>query len=94
MLLFFGIFIPLALAGLLLKTVWRKNRFVYEQPFMLWLHRNTDSAFLPAAAVLHHIGKTSVAAVLTILFAAWLYLRKRRGYAVFALLGTARYPPP
>lgn len=89
LLLFFGILIPLVIAGFIAEDVWDKDRFYFEQPFMLWLHHNIGSAFTPVAVVLHHIGKTTVAAPLVILFAVWLFFRKQRGYAVFALLAAA-----
>lgn len=89
LLLFFGILIPLAIAGFIAENILDTGLFHFEQSFMLWLHHNIGSVFAPVAVVLHHIGKTAVAAPLVILFAVWLFFRKQRGHAVFALFAAA-----
>ena len=87
--LFLGIVIPLLIAGEIAEEVLAQERFAFEQPLMMWVHTHIGPAFTPLAVALHYIGSTPVAVVLSMLFAAWHYLRRHRSWAVFILLGTA-----
>ncbi|WP_107878691.1 phosphatase PAP2 family protein [Neisseria animaloris] len=87
--LFLGIVIPLVIAGFIADDIRAQQHFVFEQPLMMWVHEHAGEAFTPVAIVLHHLGKSAVAIPITVLFALWLYLRRRRGYALFVLLGAA-----
>ena len=87
--LFLGIVIPLLIAGEIAEEVLAQERFAFEQPLMMWVHTHIGPAFTPFAVALHYIGSTPVAVVLSMLFAAWHYLRRHRSWAVFILLGTA-----
>ena len=85
-LLLFSIVLPLIAAGFIAEDVWDKDRFYFEEPFMLWVNRHLGGWLTFPSLVLHHIGKASVATPITLLFAAWFYLRRQRGYAVFVVL--------
>ncbi|UOO82463.1 phosphatase PAP2 family protein [Uruburuella testudinis] len=87
--LFFGIVLPLLLAGEIAEEILERERFAFEQPLMMWVHEHMGQAMMPVAVVLHHVGKTSVAATLAVLFAVYHYFRNHRSWAVFILLGAA-----
>ncbi|MDO5640534.1 MAG: phosphatase PAP2 family protein [Neisseria sp.] len=87
--LFFGIIIPLLIAGEIAEDLLEHERFTFEQPLMLWIHHHVGEAFMPVAVALHYVGKTAVATAIALLFAAWHYLRGHRSRAVFVLLGAA-----
>ena len=87
--LFFGIIIPLLIAGEIAEEVLEQERFAFEQPLMLWLHHHIAPAFTPVAVALHYVGKTATAVAISLLFAAYYYARRQRSRAVFVLLGTA-----
>ena len=87
--LFFGIIIPLLIAGEIAEEVLEQERFAFEQPLMLWLHQHIAPAFTPVTVALHYVGKTATAVAISLLFAAYYYARRQRSRAVFVLLGTA-----
>ncbi len=87
--LFLGIVIRLPIAGEIAEEVLVQERFAFELLLMMWVHTHIGTVFTPLAVALHYIGSTPVAVVLSMLFAAWHYLRRHRSWAVFILPGTA-----
>lgn len=88
-LLFLGIVIPLIIAGNIAEEILNQERFVFEQPLMMWVHEHVGQAFMPVAIALHYVGKTYTAVAIAVCFALYHYFRNHRSWAVFILLGTA-----
>lgn len=89
LMLFFGIVIPLFIAGEIAEYVFERERFLVEQPLMMAVHRHTADWMLPVAIALHWISIFPVAAAISILIAWYEWRNRMRRQAIFVLLGTA-----
>ena len=90
LLLLFGIFLPLLLAGEIAEELLARERFAFEQPLMLAVHGHTEGTpWVKVALVLHWLGAWPAASLIAVLI-AWYESRQRRiERAVFVLTGTA-----
>lgn len=87
--LFFGIWIPLLLAGEIAEDLLENQGFAFEQPLMLWLHHHVSTPFVKASVALHYIGQWPVAICLAAALAWQQYRQGRRSWTMFVLLSTA-----
>lgn len=90
LLLWFGIFVPLLLVGVIAEDVWDQERYAFEQPLMLAVHRYTaGTLWEDLALVLHWLGKWPAATLMAVLLAWYESRQQRRARAVFVLAGAA-----
>ncbi|MCP2041198.1 undecaprenyl-diphosphatase [Neisseria sp. HSC-16F19] len=88
--LWFGLFLPLLLAGVIAEDVWDRERYAFEQPLMLAVHRYTaGTLWEEVALVLHWLGKWPAATLMAVLLAWYESRQQRRARAVFVLAGAA-----
>lgn len=87
--LWFCIFLPLLLAGVVAEDVWDQERYAFEQPLMLAVHHHTAATLWEdMALVFHWLGAWPTATAISMLI-AWHELRQqRRARAVFVGAGT------
>lgn len=82
-----GILLPLLIVGYIAEEVFEKERFDLEAPLMQWVHAHSGPAMTSVSVFLHHFGGPAVMGPVLLLIPAWLFWKKQRPEALFALLG-------
>lgn len=81
------VLLPLLIVGFIAEDVFEKERFAFEQPFMIWLHEVAPHGLVQVSTLLHHVGGPAVMGTLFVLLPALLWLRGARNQALFSLFG-------
>ncbi len=82
-----GILLPLIILGVIAEDVLEKQRFVFEQPLMLWVHAHATPALTAISLFLHAFGGPLPMGVVFVVIVLTLWFTRRHPLAVFALLG-------
>ena len=88
LILFAGVVVPLQIAGEIAEDLLEQERFLFEQPMMMWIHHHTTPLMIQASKVLNIIGHLPYASLIAVVLAAWQWHLHRLSRAVFILLGT------
>lgn len=82
-----GILLPLLIVGLIAEDVLERQRFVFEQPLMLWVHAHAGPGLTAISLFLHIFGGPVLMGGVFMLIVLGLWFTHRRPQAIFALLG-------
>ena len=88
LILFAGVVVPLLIAGEIAEDLLEQERFLFEQPMIMWIHHHTTPPMIYASLILNIIGQMPYAAAFALLLAAWQWHQHRLSRAVFIMLGT------
>ncbi|WP_189007918.1 phosphatase PAP2 family protein [Deinococcus roseus] len=86
-----GVLLPLLGVGLIAEDLLEKERFRFEQPFMLWLHSHANASLDRVAVTASTVGSVYVMGGFTLLlvFVLWEKNRRISFYFLLSTLGAA-----
>lgn len=84
--LFAGVFVPLAIFGVLAEDVWLHEGFGWDTTILLAVHRHASPALDRAALLLTNLGAPTLMIGCTVLVLAFLAFRRRIVAAIFVAL--------